>query len=442
MVGVRALALAAAGLLGAALALPGCSGLRNVFGFEDQLEEKKTVARISGVVDTEGKSEGALVVILANPAAREDADPTGVDSFVRVRPGRYLFAVSPGRYQVGAYEDRNQNGLLDPGERVRRIRDARVIELGPGEQAVEDIRLPLGSEIRDLAAPLDILSLVERTPKEQRHFSLWASSVQGEVCKDLDDPAFGPEAGPRGLWEIMDFVSEGRAGVYFMEPYDPDRIPVLFVHGIAGYPQQFATLMAAIDQERFQPWFYFYPSGFPLDAISLHLATLLERLQVKHGFDELAVIAHSMGGLVSRGAILKYRESTGRDDVRLFVTISTPWGGDVKAEKAGDAPIELPESLSDMNPASDYLRWIFYQDEARKVRRFLPQKVQYHMLFGFRMSGSSDVANDGTVTLASEARREAQEEAASIRGLDHGHVDILKSEEVVSRLNLLLDGRF
>jgi pimeloyl-ACP methyl ester carboxylesterase len=214
------------------------------------------------------------------------------------------------------------------------------------------------------------------------------------------------------------------------------------VHGISGYPQQFAALIASLDHERFQPWFYFYPSGFPLDGLSLHLATLLERLQVKHGFDELAVVAHSMGGLVSRGAILKYQESTGRDDVRLFITISTPWGGDVKAEKAGEAPFELPESLADMDPRSDYLRWIFYQDEARKQHRPLPEHVEYHMMFGFRMPGSSPVANDGTVTLASETRPEAQQEAASIRAMDHGHVDILASEAVASRLNLLLDERF
>jgi pimeloyl-ACP methyl ester carboxylesterase len=422
--------------------LAGCTALRDVFGFEKQLEKKAQIARITGRIETEGPARGNLVVILGRPAETPGAQPIGVDSFLRERPGPYFFAVAPGRYLAGAYEDANRNGLVDPGERVRRVVKSRVIEVGPGETQTEPIRLEKGSEIRDIPGPVDVLGLVARTPKDQRHFSLWAWSAQGELCEDLDDPAFGPEAGPKGLWQIMDFLAEGRAGIYFLEPYDPDRVPVLFVHGIAGFPQQFEALIDSLDRKRFQPWFYFYPSGFPLDGISTHLATLLERLQVEHGFDELAIVAHSMGGLVSRGAILKYHASTGRDDVRLFVTLSTPWGGDVKAEKAGEAPIELPESFSDMNPSSDYLRWIFYQDEGREVTRELPDGVEFHMLFGYRMPGDSSAANDGSVTVASEARLEAQEQAVTVRALDYGHVPILKSPEALARVNLLLDRRF
>jgi pimeloyl-ACP methyl ester carboxylesterase len=156
----------------------------------------------------------------------------------------------------------------------------------------------------------------------------------------------------------------------------------------------------------------------------------------------MAIIAHSMGGLVSRGAILKYEEETHRDDVRLFISISTPWGGDVKAKSASDAPIELPPSFTDMSPSSDYLRWVFYEDDDRRVDKQLPQDVDYHMLFGFKMSSSAKVADDGTVTVASQARREAIDQAITILPLDYGHVDILHSQDAVERVNLLLDGRF
>ena len=63
-----------------------------------------------------------------------------------------------------------------------------------------------------------------------------------------------------------------------------------------------------------------------------------------------------MGGLVSRGAILRYADQMGRDDVRLFITLATPWGGAVSAEKAADARIVLPPSFQDMSPSSAYLR--------------------------------------------------------------------------------------
>jgi pimeloyl-ACP methyl ester carboxylesterase len=424
-----------------ALLLSGCTTLRQILDFEEQAAEARQTVRIDGRVDTEGAAVGTLVVLLARAPDAEGEPPVGVDTFVRVLPGTFRFGVPAGRYRIGAYEDRNGNGLLDLDERVSSLEENPLIAAGPGERITQNIRLKNGTSIKALGfkEPLDILGLVERTPVEQRHFSLWSFSVHGEICKDLDDPAFGPAAGPRGLWEIIDFLNEGIAGIYFMEPYDPKRIPVLFVHGIAGYPQEFSTLIEEIDRERFQPWFYFYPSGFPLDGISTHLATILERVEVEHGFDEIAIVAHSMGGLVSRGAIFKYRDSTQRDDVRLFVSISTPWGGDVKARSAEGAPIELPASFLDMNPSSEYLRWVFFDGSSPRP---LPRSVQYHLMFGFKMSGSQDVADDGTVSVASQLRPEVQEQAVTMRGFDHGHVDILHAPEVVARLNLLLDQAF
>jgi hypothetical protein len=304
-------------LLLVGLALSGCATMKRVIGFKDQVAQVQGNARIEGRIDTEGPAEGTLVVVLGRVSDTPGELPAGVDSFVRVRPGTFAFPVAPGRYQLGAYEDRNRNGLLDLDERAMRVRDSPVLEAGPGEVKRHDIVLKIGAFIEELEEPLDVLGVVERSAQEQHIFSLWAWSVQGKICEDLDDDIYGPAAGPRGLWEIMDFVNDGLAGIYFLEPYDPERIPVLFVHGISGYPQEFSTLIDSLDRDRFQPWFYFYPSGFPLDGLSNHLATLLERLQIRHDFDELAIIAHSMGGLVSRGAILKYAAETERDILAL-----------------------------------------------------------------------------------------------------------------------------
>jgi pimeloyl-ACP methyl ester carboxylesterase len=430
----------------------GCSTLRDAWGFESQMNQARQAGVITGTIDTEGEPQGNLIVVLGVQDPENPGQWIGVDSFVRVIPGQYRFAAAAGRYQVGAYEDRNRNGLLDPGERTRTVRNGPVLELEPGGHVVDDIRLALdATSPPGLTEPMNVLDLVARTPKQQRRFSLWAWSAAGKLCDDLDDARFDAKAGRRGLWNVMDFIHEERAGIYFMEPYDPGRIPILFVHGISGYPQEFRTLMEGLDREKYQAWFYFYPSGFGLDGISAHLATLLIRLQVEHDFDELGVVAHSMGGLVSRGAILKYQTESERDDVRLFVTISTPWGGDRKASRAGEAPIELPESFRDMSPTSDYLRWLFHtsSEEAGEkgasgdlaAPKRLPSGVEYHMVLGFKMSKSSSVANDGTVTVASQARLDAQREARSVRAFDEGHVGILHTPETLSHINALIEAR-
>lgn len=427
-------------LLLLAVVLSSCTTIRRALDFGKQLESVRKLGRIEGRIDTEAPEEGPLVVVLAKPGETESDPFVGVDTFVRSGPGTFSFAVTPGRYSLGAYEDRNQNRYLDPGERTLMNYDTPPIEVAPGGVTRRDLLLTRDATTPpSITEPVDVFGLVARTPREQLGFSLWAWSAQGTICEDLRDARFGREAGARGLWQVMDFLNEGSTGIHFLAPYDPDRIPVLFVHGIGGFPQEFLPLIESLDPERFQAWFYFYPSGYSLKGIAEHLATLLARLEVEHGFHRLAIVAHSMGGLVSRGAILRYAEETGRDDVRLFISLATPWGGAPQAEKAANAPIVLPLSFQDMSTDSDYLRWLFHDGD--RVRA-LPDRVAFHMMIGFRMKASSSTANDGTVSVASEARLEAQEQAASVRAFDVSHVEILSNPEVVGRVNRLLSERF
>lgn len=429
-------------LLLAALLTTGCSGLTQVLGFKEQAQQAKLTSRIHGQIDTEGLVEGTLVVVLASPGAAPGDPLVGIDTFVRLKAGSFLFSVTAGRYLLGAYEDRNRNGLLDPGERGIRNRTNTLLEVEPGEIVRQDLVIPRGAVLAEIVEPINLFELVARTPKDQRGFSLWALSAQGRVCEELGAKVYGPESGKRGLWRMMDFLNEELAGVHFMQPYDPMRIPVLFVHGVSGYPQEFTSLMAGLDPTRFQPWFYFYPSGFGIDDIASHLATLLERLHVEHGFDELALVTHSMGGLVARGALLKYQEESERNEARLFVSLSAPWGGDERGYAAEAAPIELPESFKDLSPTSDYLHWLFYRDEAATILRRLPDEVDYHLLFSYRMEETGSFSNDGAISVASQLRSEAQTRALSQHGYDLTHSEILRAPEVSQRLNALLKQRF
>jgi hypothetical protein len=353
-------------LVAGVVSMPGCTTVRRIFDFEEQVAEAQQKVRIYGSVEVEGPVAGTLVVVVGTPELNPDGTPVvgpsgqpqhvGVDSYSRAEPGSFLFLLDPGQYRVGAYEDRNENGILDTGERVSLLTDNELLDLAPGDRATAEIRLLEGRTWQ--RESIDILDLVERNAREQGRFSLWAFSAKGTLAPDLSDERFGEKQGPFGLWQPMDFLNEELAGIYFLEEYDPDRIPVLYVHGIAGYPQQFEKLIGSLDRGRFQAWFYFYPSGFALDGISSHLADMLREVQIRTGFDEIAVVAHSMGGLVSRGAILKYAEQTGRRDIELFVSINSPFGGDVKAKSTENAPIALPASFKDMDPSSEYLTWV------------------------------------------------------------------------------------
>jgi pimeloyl-ACP methyl ester carboxylesterase len=103
-----------------------------------------------------------------------------------------------------------------------------------------------------------------------------------------------------------------RAGIYFVQPYQPGKIPVLFVHGFASTPATWAALFDDLQSDpelaaRCQFWFYYYPTGNPflVSAADLRerLTLLRERLDPEHrdaALDDMVVVGHSMGGLLAK----------------------------------------------------------------------------------------------------------------------------------------------
>ncbi len=287
----------------------------------------------------------------------------------------------------------------------------------------------------------DTANLLARMAINQERFSLGRLEALGRVA-DLADARFDRENGSRGLWRPLDFLFDVGPGTYFLEACDPARTPVLFVHGITGGPRDFEAILAGLDRTRFEPWLYYYPSGAPLDYVSDHLAQQVAKLGLRCRFDELFVVAHSMGGLVARSFILKQRAGRARGDVTLFVSVATPWSGQAAARFARLVPagLDLPPSFRDVAPGSAFIEGLFFEDPGtRRGRRRLPPEVSYHLVYGFRRAESSlGPSADGVVQLSSGARLEAQEEARSQRAFDYGHAEILRSPELVAHLGALL----
>lgn len=122
-----------------------------------------------------------------------------------------------------------------------------------------------------------------------------------------------------GFFSIRGFldekVAQDRTGIYFAEPYDPDKIPVLFVHGLLSDPYAWKKLTKRLAadpdiRDRFQFWFYAYPSSTPVVGSALifkeHLDSVVRGLEEQYdqSFDRrLIVVGHSMGGLLTKSAV-------------------------------------------------------------------------------------------------------------------------------------------
>ncbi len=103
-----------------------------------------------------------------------------------------------------------------------------------------------------------------------------------------------------------------QTGLRMLAPYQPGKIPVVLVHGLLSSPLTWAPVFNDLQadpvlRERFQFWYYFYPTGEPyLNAaadLRRELAQLRQELDPEHkdaALDQMVFAGHSMGGLVSR----------------------------------------------------------------------------------------------------------------------------------------------
>ncbi|MBV8416198.1 MAG: alpha/beta fold hydrolase, partial [Verrucomicrobia bacterium] len=125
-------------------------------------------------------------------------------------------------------------------------------------------------------------------------------------------------------------------GLLLGEPYDPDRIPVIFVHGLlsSSYIWRGTALALLQDPEirrHYQFWVFSYPTGNPVtfSALGLRedLAFARERFGLPHG---VVLIGHSMGGLLSRMQVT----NSGRT---IWDEVFGPRAQELKAEVPNDS---------------------------------------------------------------------------------------------------------
>ncbi len=91
-----------------------------------------------------------------------------------------------------------------------------------------------------------------------------------------------------------------------LQPYDPNRIPVIFVHGLQDTPASWTPMINSLraDPEvrrHYQLWVYSYPSGYPYSYSAALFRNELDAIALRYpDRKKIVLIGHSMGGMVSR----------------------------------------------------------------------------------------------------------------------------------------------
>ncbi|OQA87893.1 MAG: Alpha/beta hydrolase family protein [Lentisphaerae bacterium ADurb.Bin242] len=158
---------------------------------------------------------------------------------------------------------------------------------------------------------------------------LWADrtdtvSIHGHpfpLCLDLSTPlAFQMSVNP-GVNIIRYMLDpdgmKNVQGLFLAEPYSPDRIPVVFVHGLMSRPRTWAQLFNTLRNDpvirkKYQFWFFSYSTGMPIlySALQLRLglddayaALVKGNPAAEANFNKMVIVGHSMGGLLTKTII-------------------------------------------------------------------------------------------------------------------------------------------
>jgi pimeloyl-ACP methyl ester carboxylesterase len=276
-----------------------------------------------------------------------------------------------------------------------------------------------------------------------------------------------------------------------LQPFDPARTPVIFVHGLQETPASWTPMIDSLRndpwiREHYQFWVYSYPSGYPYPySAALFRQDLdgIDRAFPNH--KRVVLIGHSMGGMICRLMITDAGEKIWRDffstppaktplasdtrklleeslvfshrpDVQRVIFISTPHRGSKLASggigRIGAALVRTPRLFTSVYTSTKPL---LVSDPAARTLKRMPNSVDtlepndrfvqavdklpitrgipYHSIMGDRGRGNTPNSSDGVVPYWSSHLDGAQSELI----VDSGH-DAETNPEAIKEVGRIL----
>jgi pimeloyl-ACP methyl ester carboxylesterase len=387
-----------------------CAGC-SIGKIREQSQAIGSMGIIKGRVNNTGDQQGTVIVFhyVENNGVISLESRTQINAL-----GEYLFNVFPGIHYIAAFIDGNLDGAYQAGEHANYYGKPTGISVAAGQTVTLD-ELAVSGELPAMPVQKNI----------EDNLSLIFANI-GRVVH-LDDPIFSRDNYSLGMWRPMDFLTQVGGGLMFLQDYEQDKIPVLFIHGVNGGPTDMKTVIERLDRNRFQPWVLYYPSGMRLNMVSDYLVKAVATLQSRFRFNRYIVIAHSMGGLVTRSFVKKYGEQypDRMNNLLMAMTVNSPMGGMPSAARGLRSPVTI-QCWIDVVPGSDFL------NEINSWK--WPESVPYYLVFSFE-SGKGD---DGVVPVERQIPLNLQEEAMHVYGFNNSHVGTLKDDTFLSLFDVIL----
>ncbi|MEZ9544370.1 lipase family alpha/beta hydrolase [Vibrio sp. 10N.286.48.C11] len=387
--------------------LSGCGNFRNL---SNEIQAIDSITNQYMVTLNQHASGSAVVIEQIKDINKGEVD--GYDGIID--SDSIHLHVSNNIHYLLIFEDKNQDLTLQADEafsviNLRDHQDRSTIEVS---LTVNESEAPRAFVDRSLSSLLKIeLDLIDI----------------GTVVS-LEAPPFDRKNGKLGMWQPLTFLLEDNAGLYFLSEFDPNKTPILFVHGINATALDFAPLIEKVDQSKYQIWVFNYPSGLSLALNSKGLNNLMHTVLTEYKIQQLHVVAHSMGGLVATNSLRQCRIGQLCDFVSSVATISSPFGGVESAKQGVEySPVVMPAWV-DLNPDGKFIADLLIDSSKIHIPHFLA--------FGYNSGDLFNTnSNDGVINLSSQLSRPAQLHASQILGYNETHLSILDNDDLFEDLS-------
>ena len=136
--------------------------------------------------------------------------------------------------------------------------------------------------------------------------------------------------GLQGAFAISHFT--GPSGLRFLQPYDPERIPLVFIHGLMATDQMWLNVINDLEADpvlrgRYQYWEFGYPTGNPIAYSALKLREALARVDKLYpNHQGYVLIGHSLGGVLAHMQVVtlkreNWERTVGEPAKKIFKTL-------------------------------------------------------------------------------------------------------------------------
>lgn len=428
------------GILICGLLLHGCAYLQNTFkqaGYESSFKKtnKKAILKhlltrdtfyiYGNLKDEDNAYKDYALAVAALTEVGDKNEIVDVTHFARSNTF-YGLHLPAGKYRLIVLADLNEDDLYESSEVVALVPVIFNEKSYPDLVASSDIIVTPtrpSHKIRDISIP------VRSTTVEKKQSLFYPKGT----IREINDPLFSRSTATLGMYDPAAFMEIAPMMFYALEEDLPYKVPIVFIHGIEGSITDFLPLLERLDRQRYKPWFFYYPSGADLDKLAqLFYRIFLSGKVIPLKEMPLVVVAHSMGGLVVRRSLNSYAGASKENDIKMFISIATPFGGHPSAKRGVEsAPLVLP-SWYDLDPGGDFINELYNKP--------LPIRIEHHLIYAYGNPSKIKFGenSDGVVPISSQLHAPAQSQSKRQYGYNQGHVTILSDDSLISQLLKLI----